>query len=133
MKHAFVLYALALALGACGRSDDDPERSLGGMVATTPRLVEGQAEQSVSSFFGKWQMISWTQPGIGSHEKQELDEMIGTLVVLSENVFRFGERSCEDPPYQLTLIAKSSKHENAKQPHWAQARSSCWGTRSPPL
>ena len=33
----------------------------------------------------------------------------------------------------LTLIAKSSKHENAKQPHWAQARSSCWGTRSPPL
>ena len=35
------------------------------------------------------------------------------------------------PP--LTLIAKSSKHENAKQPHWAQARSSCWGTRSPPL
>ena len=22
---------------------------------------------------------------------------------------------------------------NAKQPHWAQARSSCWGTRSPPL
>ena len=34
---------------------------------------------------------------------------------------------------QLTLIAKSSKHENAKQPHWAQARSSCWGTRSPPL
>ena len=29
----------------------------------------------------------------------------------------------------LTLIAKSSKHENAKQPHWAQARSSCWGTR----
>ena len=33
------------------------------------------------------------------------------------------------PP--LTLIAKSSKHENAKQPHWAQARSSCWGTRSP--
>ena len=22
----------------------------------------------------------------------------------------------------LTLIAKSSKHENAKQPHWAQAR-----------
>ena len=32
----------------------------------------------------------------------------------------------------LTLIAKS-KHENAKQPHWAQARSSCWGTRSPPL
>ena len=30
----------------------------------------------------------------------------------------------------LTLIAKSSKHENAKQPHWAQARSSCWGTRS---
>ena len=38
------------------------------------------------------------------------------------------------PDYsQLTLIAKSSKHENAKQPHWAQARSSCWGTRSPPL
>ena len=35
--------------------------------------------------------------------------------------------------YELTLIAKSSKHENAKQPHWAQARSSCWGTRSPPL
>ena len=34
---------------------------------------------------------------------------------------------------QLALIAKSSKHENAKQPHWAQARSSCWGTRSPPL
>ena len=34
---------------------------------------------------------------------------------------------------ELTLIAKSSKHENAKQPHWAQARSSCWGTRSPPL
>ena len=34
---------------------------------------------------------------------------------------------------QSTLIAKSSKHENAKQPHWAQARSSCWGTRSPPL
>ena len=33
----------------------------------------------------------------------------------------------------FTLIAKSSKHENAKQPHWAQARSSCWGTRSPPL
>ena len=33
----------------------------------------------------------------------------------------------------LALIAKSSKHENAKQPHWAQARSSCWGTRSPPL
>ena len=33
----------------------------------------------------------------------------------------------------LTLIAKYSKHENAKQPHWAQARSSCWGTRSPPL
>ena len=33
----------------------------------------------------------------------------------------------------LTLIAKSSKHENAKQPHWAQARSSCWGTPSPPL
>ena len=33
----------------------------------------------------------------------------------------------------LTLIAKSSKHENAKQPHWAQTRSSCWGTRSPPL
>ena len=33
----------------------------------------------------------------------------------------------------LTLIARSSKHENAKQPHWAQARSSCWGTRSPPL
>ena len=29
----------------------------------------------------------------------------------------------------LTLIAKSSKFfENAlKQPHWAQARSSCWG------
>ena len=36
-------------------------------------------------------------------------------------------------PEDLTLIAKSSKHENAKQPHWAQARSSCWGTRSPPL
>ena len=36
-------------------------------------------------------------------------------------------------PRELTLIAKSSKHENAKQPHWAQARSSCWGTRSPPL
>ena len=36
-------------------------------------------------------------------------------------------------PAHLTLIAKSSKHENAKQPHWAQARSSCWGTRSPPL
>ena len=35
--------------------------------------------------------------------------------------------------HELTLIAKSSKHENAKQPHWAQARSSCWGTRSPPL
>ena len=35
--------------------------------------------------------------------------------------------------YLLALIAKSSKHENAKQPHWAQARSSCWGTRSPPL
>ena len=34
---------------------------------------------------------------------------------------------------ELALIAKSSKHENAKQPHWAQARSSCWGTRSPPL
>ena len=34
---------------------------------------------------------------------------------------------------ELTLIAKSSQHENAKQPHWAQARSSCWGTRSPPL
>ena len=34
---------------------------------------------------------------------------------------------------KLALIAKSSKHENAKQPHWAQARSSCWGTRSPPL
>ena len=34
---------------------------------------------------------------------------------------------------EFTLIAKSSKHENAKQPHWAQARSSCWGTRSPPL
>ena len=33
----------------------------------------------------------------------------------------------------FNLIAKSSKHENAKQPHWAQARSSCWGTRSPPL
>ena len=33
----------------------------------------------------------------------------------------------------LALIAKSSKHENAKQPRWAQARSSCWGTRSPPL
>ena len=33
----------------------------------------------------------------------------------------------------LTLIAKSSQHENAKQPHWAQARSSCWGTRSPLL
>ena len=31
----------------------------------------------------------------------------------------------------LTLIAKEA--ENAKQPHWAQARSSCWGTRSPPL
>ena len=37
------------------------------------------------------------------------------------------------PGVDLTLIAKSSKHENAKQPHWAQARSSCWGTRSPPL
>ena len=37
------------------------------------------------------------------------------------------------PTRGLTLIAKSSKHENAKQPHWAQARSSCWGTRSPPL
>ena len=37
----------------------------------------------------------------------------------------------DEPP--LTLIVKSSKHENAKQPHWAQARSSCWGTRSPPL
>ena len=36
-------------------------------------------------------------------------------------------------PDLFTLIAKSSKHENAKQPHWAQARSSCWGTRSPPL
>ena len=36
-------------------------------------------------------------------------------------------------PKKLALIAKSSKHENAKQPHWAQARSSCWGTRSPPL
>ena len=35
--------------------------------------------------------------------------------------------------YDLTLIAKSSKHENAKHPHWAQARSSCWGTHSPPL
>ena len=38
-----------------------------------------------------------------------------------------------EPDVQLTLIAKPSKHENAKQPHWAQARSSCWGTRSPPL
>ena len=37
-----------------------------------------------------------------------------------------------DAQRQLALIAKSSKHENAKQPHWAQARSSCWGTRSPP-
>ena len=43
--------------------------------------------------------------------------------------------SCLEPLAlpELTLIAKSSKHENAKQPHWAQARSSCWGTRSPPL
>ena len=39
----------------------------------------------------------------------------------------------DSSPVFLTLIAKSSKHENAKQPHWAQARSSCWGTRSPPL
>ena len=42
-------------------------------------------------------------------------------------------RSDDDLCTPLTLIAKSSKHENAKQPHWAQARSSCWGTRSPPL
>ena len=50
--------------------------------------------------------------------------------------FSLGETSFVDPrhkPDELTLIAKSSKHENAKQPHWAQARSSCWGTRSPPL
>ena len=57
----------------------------------------------------------------------------------------FGQAAADDwtPPHTadgvpdiqglFTLIAKSSKHENAKQPHWAQARSSCWGTRSPPL
>ena len=39
----------------------------------------------------------------------------------------------EESGIAVILIAKSSKHENAKQPHWAQARSSCWGTRSPPL
>ena len=47
------------------------------------------------------------------------------LVALRVNFVRYAD--------DFTLIAKSSKHENAKQPHWAQARSSCWGTRSPPL
>ena len=44
-----------------------------------------------------------------------------------------GLATCGQCGRRLTLLAKSSKHENAKQPHWAQARSSCWGTRSPPL
>ena len=87
-------------------------------------------------------MISWTQPGIGSHEKQELDEMIGTLVVLSENVFRFGEQSCEDPPYQLrvtnfgrTLKRCKSNPTSGCKFVWQQAEfvSSCLGQEVPDI
>ena len=46
---------------------------------------------------------------------------------------KWTRRTTDKIACELTLIAKSSQHENAKQPHWAQARSSCWGTRSPPL
>ena len=53
------------------------------------------------------------------------------IIFLSTTVL--GELEAGFEGQVLTLIAKSSKHENAKQPHWAQARSSCWGTRSPPL
>ena len=54
-------------------------------------------------------------------------------VVLATCPLLRGEIQLEKINEELALIAKSSKHENAKQPHWAQARSSCWGTRSPPL
>ena len=60
---------------------------------------------------------SWTEDGV---KRQSKPSAGGLWVVCPSSL-------------GLALIAKSSKHENAKQPHWAQARSSCWGTRSPPL
>ena len=70
----------------------------------------------------------WILMGTGSTELQRLAPVShlrdGGNVVSALETWQGG---------LLALIAKSSKHENAKQPHWAQARSSCWGTRSPPL
>ena len=75
---------------------------------------------------GLLRQMSWSllrEVGVDYTDQEVAGESLSFPVVL--------ERA-SDGSY-LTLIAKSSKHENAKQPHWAQARSSCWGTRSPPL
>ena len=87
---------------------------------TEPNIEERSPKILISDINSRVQSV------LSQQGKEEFSESIRiALPATTDNHLKYRQA--------LTLIAKSSKHENAKQPHWAQARSSCWGTRSPPL
>ena len=84
--------------------------------------------RAVANYFRvTWRSVRRIIQRVVAEQRDERRELDGLRVIGMDEI------SYRKRHKYLTLIAKSSKHENAKQPHWAQARSSCWGTHSPPL
>ncbi len=91
-------------------------------------LAQRTDVSAVANYFRvTWRSVRRIIQRVVAEQRDERRELDGLRVIGMDEI------SYRKRHKYLTLIAKSSKHENAKQPHWAQARSSCWGTRSPPL
>ena len=111
--------------GALGRQGKPLYQKLRTRVAWLAQRTDVSA---VANYFRvTWRSVRRIIQRVVAEQRDERRELDGLRVIGMDEI------SYRKRHKYLTLIAKSSKHENAKQPHWAQARSSCWGTRSPPL